>query len=91
MKKQRCLETAYICGLQTVAEAYANIEIHCMQLFAYAEIDAELRELRAELGDIESEESVVGLLGKERCEALDAEVAATCEGFPYRKAAEFDL
>jgi len=45
MKAKSMLEMAYICGLNTVEEAYLNITRHSMSLFKYTEIRAEEVEL----------------------------------------------
>ncbi len=76
MKKQQALETAYICGLRTVGEAYDNVCLHAPNLFKYSEIEAQLNELADELdaSGIEDSELVGELLGAERCRELDEEM-----------------
>ncbi len=36
------------CGLVTDEECFLNVEIHCMSLFSYDDVDKELAELRAD-------------------------------------------
>ena len=45
MKLKIAREIGNGCGLETDAECIANIDIHCMNLFAYGDIDKELKEL----------------------------------------------
>lgn len=45
MKLKEAREIGKECGLSTDAECIANIEIHCMNLFPYSDIDKELQEL----------------------------------------------
>jgi len=46
MKLAYAREIGKECGLDTDAECIANIEIHCMSLFDYTKLEAELKELR---------------------------------------------
>jgi hypothetical protein len=39
------------CGLETDEECVRNIDIHCMSLFLYTEVEAELLELHKEYDD----------------------------------------
>jgi hypothetical protein len=49
MKLEEALEIGKECGLTTIEECVLNIEIHAPNLFAYTEIDKELRELYDEV------------------------------------------
>lgn len=42
MKLKEACDIADSCGLETLGEAYMNIEIHSPSLFPYAEIEKEL-------------------------------------------------
>jgi hypothetical protein len=48
MKLKDAIGLGKACGLETVEECVCNIDIHCMSLFVYAHIDAELKELHDE-------------------------------------------
>lgn len=49
--KEAC-EIAIDCGLTSTVEAYLNISLHDISLFAYDDIDAEIAELHKELNAI---------------------------------------
>lgn len=46
MKLKKARQIGKVCGLSTDEECFLNIELHCMSLFVYDEIDKELDELR---------------------------------------------
>lgn len=58
MKLKKAIRIAKDCGLQTFREAQANIEMHSMSLFRYADIEGELCELRLDLERISKEYGV---------------------------------
>lgn len=45
MKLIKALELADECGLETVMEAFRNVQLHAPQLFVFEHIDSEYREL----------------------------------------------
>lgn len=45
MKLFTCLDIAAACGLETIREAYSNIDYHAVNTFAYEEINKEMTEL----------------------------------------------
>ena len=45
MKLKECIDLGLECGLYSIEECLDNIEIHCMNLFSYSEIERELGEL----------------------------------------------
>lgn len=49
MKLKEACDIADACGLETLGEAYMNIEIHSPSLFPYAEIERELQELESDI------------------------------------------
>lgn len=48
MKLKDAIGLGRACGLETVEECVRNIEIHCMSLFLYTKLEAELLELNKE-------------------------------------------
>ena len=50
MTLHECIEIGQECGLTTLGEAYDNINIHCMNLFLYENIEKEMQQLRNEIG-----------------------------------------
>jgi hypothetical protein len=48
MTLKNACEIAESCGLETIGEAVFNIELHALNVFSYAEMDAEMKELRNE-------------------------------------------
>lgn len=65
MKLQQALEIARSCGLETVGEAILNIKMHSTSLFAYPELDAELKELYAEAESVNTNTPIESLLPTE--------------------------
>lgn len=51
MKLKDCIELAEECGLDTLEEAFSNIEIHAGNLFAYTEITKEIEELCKDISE----------------------------------------
>lgn len=49
MRLEEAVEIARECGLETYGEAYRNIVVHAMNLFAYPSIPEEIQELEREL------------------------------------------
>lgn len=52
MKLRKCLELGKNCGLKTVGEAHANVELHIMSLFKYSEITKEMNEINIEYNEL---------------------------------------
>lgn len=50
MKIKECLEIATECGLETIEEAVLNIDMHCMNMFSYSEVEKEMEELHLSYG-----------------------------------------
>jgi hypothetical protein len=48
MKLKDAVGLGQACGLKTLEEYVLNIELHCMSLFLYDDIEKELAELKAE-------------------------------------------
>lgn len=48
MKLKEACDIGYACGLSTVDEAILNVEIHCSNIFSYADATLELYELHEE-------------------------------------------
>jgi len=46
MKLKECRELGNHLGLYTDSECLANVELHCLNLFAYSEMTQELAELK---------------------------------------------
>lgn len=74
MKLQSMLETAYVCGLNTIGEGYNNILIH--NVFVYDEANAEITELIDEIQakEIAFSELVIDYLSLEDRERIDKEM-----------------
>lgn len=71
MKFKKAIRIAESCGLETVAECYRNIEIHCQNFFACPDIDRELSELANE---IEEAAIMFGKTKEEFCQRTIKEV-----------------
>ena len=52
MKLISAVDIAKACGLRTIKDAFANIDIHCMSIFAYTRIEEELIELKCDIIDL---------------------------------------
>lgn len=74
--RQKALETAYICGLNTVGEAISNIEMHSTSMWPYAEIESRLAELQEAFDGFTGDEKVLDHLLPYNREKIDAELAA---------------
>lgn len=74
MKLKSCLKTAYVCGLDTIGEAYNNILFH--NVFVYEEREKEIQELIDEIQakEIRFSELVVDHLSVKDREKIDKEM-----------------
>lgn len=52
MKVLAMLELGKECGLQTVSEAYSNVNLHCSSLFIYDKMEEEFEELHKEAKEL---------------------------------------
>lgn len=78
--RYQVLSTAYICGLNTVGEAIANMDHHAMSMWPYAEIPARMREIHKAFEDYLPEGLVNDLLTQQERDAIDADIDAHCRG-----------
>lgn len=74
MKIEKALEMAYICGLETVDEAIANVELHWSNIFDYSTMQMEMNELYESIKPEHEGKLVVDLLSPERRNELDQEL-----------------
>ena len=52
MKLKDCLDIGLNCGMSTVTDCVANVQIHAMNIFVYSKISEELKELNSELSSL---------------------------------------
>lgn len=80
MKLQSMLETAYVCSLDTVGEAYNNILIH--NVFIYDQREREIQELIDEIQEkeISFSELVIDHLSIKAREKIDKEMDEWASG-----------
>lgn len=76
MNIEKALEMAYICGLETVDEAVANVELHWSNIFDYSTMQDELNELYSSIKPEYEGKKIVDILSSERINELDQEVNA---------------
>ena len=55
MKLIKAVDIAKSCGLITIKEAFANIDIHATMIFSYKEMEGELQELYVEVDNLYKE------------------------------------
>lgn len=77
---RNALEMAHVCGLETVGEAVANMQHHCMSLFVYTEINTRLNDIQKGLQGWQAQVTVLEILGESHCRQLDEEVQRACNG-----------
>ena len=58
IKAADCFSLASACGLETVAEAILNVEIHSTSLFRFQDIQAEISELYTDTEQYDDEELI---------------------------------
>lgn len=58
MKLINAVDIAKSCGLNTIKEAFANIDIHATMVFSYKEMEGELQELYVEVKNLFEEMDV---------------------------------
>lgn len=68
------LEMAYACGLESVAEARANVLTHAMQIWPYGEIGTRLEQLDMAFRDVPVLDKVTDHITPERQKQLDDEL-----------------
>lgn len=69
MKLLRAIQLGSRCGMKTIDDCLYNVYLHSMNLFPYAEIDSEEKELSDEF--LEAEKKIPGLRNMGITEALD--------------------
>lgn len=74
MNIEKALEMAYICGLETVDEAIANVELHWSNVFEYSKMQEEMHELYASIKPEHEGKLIVDVLSLERRNELDQEL-----------------
>ena len=61
MTLKRACEIGCDCGLILVRDAVLNIELHCISIFSYDEINKELIELYAEFANVDNDATILEL------------------------------
>lgn len=74
MKLKRCLEDAYIMGLNTVGEAFRNVHRNSHLYFENHRESMELAELTRHLSNYDDDELVTDILNKEEMDKLDKQL-----------------
>lgn len=74
MKLNDALETAVVCGLETVDEAVNNITRHAMNLFGYDKVAEEILELQREAAEYPEGTLVRDILGDAKIKEIDREL-----------------
>ena len=55
MKLIKAVDIAKACGLNTIKQTFANIDIHATMVFSYKEMEGELQELYVEIDNLYKE------------------------------------
>lgn len=76
------LSCGYVCGLQTVGEAIANMDHHATSIWPYAEIGVRMAEITKEFETFTGDELIADYLTVEERAKIDADIDVACSQEP---------